>query len=1672
MAENLQLRKESGWIVVCTMPDVCKTPPCVPVPYPAVAFLNDSTDVPQKVKANGHPFVLHDKSYVSKTWGDQPGILKGIKSNTVGGECYPIDHSGSFKVNKKHIVRVDDAFWINGMGGIGNTRGRVFKIPPLSEMINTALDVLQVGLDIVGLIPGLGEIADGINGVISLARGDYVGAALSFGAMIPFAGWAATGAKVATKAVKATKAGSKAAKAASKIGKKAKALGSKIKGKGKKPEICKPCKPLKGKPVNPMQGSKILMGDMDTDFELNAALPLVWQRSYASNSVTGTEKYPLSWYGQGWDSPYGIQIKVLPLHEKIEVVLPFGRIIEFPYLEPKDHFYSIHEDFTLIRKYVDQDDSNQIFHFQIAVGTIENASIYYEFEHQVKKTTAKPEHLILCTGMYDLYGNQIGLEYLHKDEIYQNYPSHIFDSANRVLALEFITIKNQVRLREIKHIRKLDELSHVDEKTGVALNIPERIFRAERQAHIEFEDVDDYVNGKVLVRYEYSDEADLIHVYVDDSSVEAKTLSEYKLRMTRKFEWKNHMMTAHHQIGGVSSYYEYNEYSPKGKVIRHWINTGEEFVFQYENEYTEVISAPNTALSKTEKYYFDRTFELTQYVDSQGHSEYYQYNKAGKLLKKTDTDGAITEYQYSGAELSKIRSLIHYDPITKLPVWREISLNWTKGRLTKVTDPLGNTDTTAYNFAGQPLVITNALGYQTQIKYTPKGFAYTITDAKGGHKRLQWDDYGNLKKYQDCSGKITEYQYDDYGRLTHVHNALGHVTQFKYYARQTQPCEIIYPDQSSERFKYDALERLIEYRDALGRITSYQYSYDSLPIRRRDAANGIVTYQYDNLRRFTGLTNENGQTWTLEYDSNDRVIAETTFDGVCTKYEYSPAGQLIKLQQYNGHQQLRYSTLFKRNLLGELLEQYIVDHHDLTEKKRTRYGYDLAGQLIKARNEHSHVKLSYDEIGQLNKEQLIAHWFDQENKEHIKRSHTLTHLYDELGNRIETTLPDGRKIKTMYYGSGHAWNYALEESEGSHEISSLKRDDLHQEIQRTQGQLQSLFQLDKMGRLLDQTVTHSNSPEQKRLERAYQYDKAGQLTEILDKRYLTQNQSWQRQQRYQYDVLSRLTASELSSHGQHENYIQIREKFAFDPASNILPIATAHNENQIKDNRVRHIEQDHQIVDYDYDDLGRVVQKRIQIKDAKAFGHLSSKHILNPFTTRQIELKWDEQNQLTESISNKPDGRGNKEIIKTQYYYDPFGRRIAKQSQIYQEQLITQQVRQKPAQTTPQQSLSSGSGYNLSLSSVLTPAWQEKSVRATKTVQRKQTKLMQKQSVWNVWDGNRILQDYNGTHVFTTVYEADSFVPLARLVWLDKKLEFAANDETQDKQIKLEELQKIAIQNLGDFGLGDLDSSLKASNDEPPKHSQHQVYWYQNDHLGTPRELTSHDGDIAWEAVYQAWGNTVTVEWQEVELQAIQLNEIEKSYLLQPHRFQGQIYDAETGLHYNRFRYYDPDMGRFISHDPIGLLGGDNHFQYAPNPVEWVDPFGLKFDLGDVSSISRRTSTKGDIDLKTSRAARREAMRRQGIPTSQSYTSTLKLDPSGSMDSSGRRMFVEKIKITGTDTVHEIKVHPEGHVFPAEGKNSQTYEKMHYHDQNGAHITYEEGSPRSTNRYSGDDFRC
>ena len=74
---------------------------------------------------------------------------------------------------------------------------------------------------------------------------------------------------------------------------------------------------------------------------------------------------------------------------------------------------------------------------------------------------------------------------------------------------------------------------------------------------------------------------------------------------------------------------------------------------------------------------------------------------------------------------------------------------------------------------------------------------------------------------------------------------------------------------------------------------------------------------------------------------------------------------------------------------------------------------------------------------------------------------------------------------------------------------------------------------------------------------------------------------------------------------------------------------------------------------------------------------------------------------------------------------------------------------------------------------------------------------------------------------------------------------------------------------------------------------------------------------------------------------------------------QGQYLDRETGLHYNLFRYYDPDSGRFTQPDPIGLAGGLNLYQYAPNPVGWVDPWGLMSCSSDVKVLRENMEMAG-----------------------------------------------------------------------------------------------------------------
>ena len=107
------------------------------------------------------------------------------------------------------------------------------------------------------------------------------------------------------------------------------------------------------------------------------------------------------------------------------------------------------------------------------------------------------------------------------------------------------------------------------------------------------------------------------------------------------------------------------------------------------------------------------------------------------------------------------------------------------------------------------------------------------------------------------------------------------------------------------------------------------------------------------------------------------------------------------------------------------------------------------------------------------------------------------------------------------------------------------------------------------------------------------------------------------------------------------------------------------------------------------------------------------------------------------------------------------------------------------------------------------------------------------------------------------------------------------------------------------------------------------IYYYHNDHLGTPQIMTDSIGTKVWEIEAKPFGGPLSVSGS----------------ITNNLRFSGQYLDQETNLHYNYYRDYNPTIGRYIEHDPIGIKQGKNHlYAYTNNPVRLIDPLGLKKD--------------------------------------------------------------------------------------------------------------------------------
>jgi len=207
---------------------------------------------------------------------------------------------------------------------------------------------------------------------------------------------------------------------------------------------------------------------------------------------------------------------------------------------------------------------------------------------------------------------------------------------------------------------------------------------------------------------------------------------------------------------------------------------------------------------------------------------------------------------------------------------------------------------------------------------------------------------------------------------------------------------------------------------------------------------------------------------------------------------------------------------------------------------------------------------------------------------------------------------------------------------------------------------------------------------------------------------------------------------------------------------------------------------------------------------------------------------------------------------------------------------------------------------------------------------------------WFWWEGDALMAEAQETEDTTETCTAASDIQLpgsdhARREKLVKLTQGLTLREYVHYPYSFEPLALITHRTGPDGGCGDKDPTA--------------VYFYHNDVNGAPLRLTDRTGAVVWrQAESGAWSTRYRQE----------------GLVSNPLRFQGQYYDEESGLHYNRYRYYEPESGRYISADPIGLAGGINLYAYVPNPLKYIDPLGLnKETCSGTTRVRHYTNRKG-----------------------------------------------------------------------------------------------------------------
>jgi RHS repeat-associated protein len=841
----------------------------------------------------------------------------------------------------------------------------------------------------------------------------------------------------------------------------------------------------------------------------------------------------------------------------------------------------------------------------------------------------------------------------------------------------------------------------------------------------------------------------------------------------------------------------------------------------------------------------------------------------------------------------------------------------------------------------------DALGYADRYEYDTNSRMTREIVKDGGVFYFRYDQQGRciktsgLDRYDEKT-----LRYFDFG-WTEVTNSLGHVARYQWLPSRQMVSEIN-PLGAKLQTEYDEHGRIISKTDATGAVTRYTYDQFGNRATITDALGNTNTFTYNDQHLPVSLTDPLGHVWRRVYDDANRLLATTDLLGHRWQIRYDAEGNMAEIQNPVGARKRQQYTQGIVNAVTDWLGNETRFHLDpfgrVTERtgplgEITRISYDQQGNPIEViLPDGSTLHATYDSNGSLTSfvdgngyvtrfrygpcQRLLERidpvggivryvWGSEPGQlEQIinEKGETYRFFRDEAGRIVHEQSFDGAKRSFSYDAEGYVVAYV----NANDETVSIKRDPLH--------------------RVIGQTLPDGGQV-------TYSFDLIGNLISAVNADIAVV---------FERDPLGRIVREVQGEHGVESSY---------DALGNLIRTATSFGHT----------------VEYEVDANG-FVSKLTPLGDQtltfkyNAYGQETSRQMPGVVV---MEQRYDDLGRLIEQRVG-PGRRGNSntiispqyEIIRRAYTYDCNGSLTSIVDGNWGRVDYAYDPAERLLWAIREQGPSESFSYDLAGNLARIQA-RDKEFTDETLVYGPGNRLRQKGSTCYEYDaeGRRVKKieavDSNNPKVWQ--YEWDALDQLRAVtrpngeIWryrydaLGRRVEKVGPNKRQqflwDKDVIIHEFNGTRSLSAWMFDAYSFAPLATIQNT--------QVYSIINDHLGTPKELIDSRGFIAWSITAKSWGKSIRKNGNDIRRVDCQI------------RFQGQWNDEETDFYYSRFRYYDCDIGAFISQDPIGLAGGLNEYFYVKNPIHWIDPLGF-------SGIHE-----------TSRAARRAAMRDQGIPTSQ-----------------------------------------------------------------------------------------